>query len=104
MTADAPQKIGAIEKVDRAIGYLLDNLDWGRTTLMIGADHCTPVSTGDHTGDGIPVAFYAATGCARTTCAAMASARARRAIWHDLRGDVMTLLTNYTGTQHKFGA
>jgi 2,3-bisphosphoglycerate-independent phosphoglycerate mutase len=101
---DAAQKIGAIEKVDRAIGYLLDNLDWGRTTLMIAADHCTPVSAGDHTGDGIPVAFFGHGVRPDDVCCYGERSCAKGDLGTICGFDVMTLLTNYTGTQHKFGA
>jgi 2,3-bisphosphoglycerate-independent phosphoglycerate mutase len=55
---DAQAKIRAIEKVDRAVAYLLDTINWGNTTIMVGADHCTPVSYRDHTGDAVPVVFF----------------------------------------------
>jgi 2,3-bisphosphoglycerate-independent phosphoglycerate mutase len=101
---EAAQKIAAVEKVDRAIGYLLDNLDWGRTTLMIGADHCTPISTGDHTGDGIPVAFFGHGVRPDDVCCYGERCCARGDLGRITGADVMTLMTNYTGTQHKFGA
>ncbi len=43
-----------IEKVDRAIEPLL-NLDFKEVCLIITADHSTPVSVGEHTGDPVPV-------------------------------------------------
>ncbi len=102
--SDAEAKMEAIAKVDRAAGYLLENLDWSRTVIMIGADHCTPVSFGDHSGDPIPIAFYGVG--VRPDGVEQYGERpcARGDLGHIRGADVMNLLTNYTGTQEKFGA
>ena len=97
-------KCEAIAKVDRAVGYLLDALDFSHAVMMIGGDHCTPITVGDHTGDGIPVAFYGhgvrtdyVESYGERPCATGSLGRIRGA-------DVMYLLGNYAGTVHKFGA
>lgn len=97
-------KCAAVAKVDRAVGYLLDALDWNRHVMMIGGDHCTPITHGDHTGDGIPVAFYGhgvrpdhVTAYGERPCSTGALGRI-------LGADVMYLLGNFAGTIHKFGA
>ncbi len=97
-------KCAAIAKVDRAVGYLLDTLDWNHHVMMIGGDHCTPITSGDHTGDGVPVAFYGhgvrpdyVTSYGERPCATGSLGRI-------LGADVMYLLGNYAGTVHKFGA
>jgi 2,3-bisphosphoglycerate-independent phosphoglycerate mutase len=97
-------KCAAIAKVDRAVGYLLDALDWNEHVMMIGGDHCTPIMVGDHSGDGIPVAYYGhgvrtdyVTSYGERPCATGSLGRI-------LGEDVMYLLGNYAGTVHKFGA
>lgn len=102
--ADVAAKIVAVEKVDRAVGYLLDHLDWSRTVMMIGADHCTPITVGDHSGDGIPVSFYGYGVRPDDVICYGERPCARGSIGHIMGDDVMSLLTNYSGTQHKFGA
>ena len=102
--SDAPQKIEAIEKVDRALGYITQNLDAANTVIMLAADHCTPITVGDHSGDPIPAVFH---GCGVTpdhvsdygerSCA-------RGSVGHFGGCDVMNMLGNYAGTAAKFGA
>ncbi len=43
-----------IERVDKAIKPLLD-LDFGEVCLIVTADHSTPVTVREHTGDPVPV-------------------------------------------------
>jgi len=102
--ADVAAKMAAISKVDRAVGYLLDHLDWSRTTMMVGADHCTPIVCGDHTGDAIPIAFHGYGTRPDDVLKYGERACAKGSLGHIVGADVMSLLTNYTGTQHKFGA
>lgn len=101
---DVPAKIRAIEKVDRAVGYLLDRLDWSQTVLMIGADHCTPISARDHTGDAVPIAFMGHGVRPDDVSAYGERPCAKGDVGHIVGADIMWLLTNFSGTQHKFGA
>ena len=101
---DARAKIASIEKVDRAVGYLLDNLDWRNTVMMIGADHCTPVTVKDHSGDGIPVAFYGHGVRPDDVMVYGERASAKGSIGHITGADVLQVLGNFAGTVHKFGA
>jgi 2,3-bisphosphoglycerate-independent phosphoglycerate mutase len=102
--ANVQAKMEAVAKVDRAVGYLLDKLDWSRTVLMLAADHCTPISVGDHTGDGIPIAFYGHGVRPDDVTSYGERACAKGSIGHIQGADVMSQLTCYSGTQHKFGA
>lgn len=43
-----------IEKVDRAIGLILQNIDLNKCYITVTADHSTPCEARDHTGDGVP--------------------------------------------------
>jgi len=101
---DVEQKMQAIAKVDRAIDYLFNKLDWAQTVMMVGADHCTPIAVGDHSGDAVPIACYGhgvrPDGVDRfgeRSCAAGSL--------HRIRGsDVMSILLNYAERIEKFGA
>ncbi len=101
---DAAAKIASIEKVDRAVGYLLEALDWSRTTMMIAADHCTPCSMMDHSGDGIPIAVigYGVRPDGVTEYGERACAGG--SVGHITGPDVMRMLASYAGRAHKFGA
>lgn len=97
-------KCQAVAKVDRAVGYLLDRLDWHQHVIMIGGDHCTPCALGDHSGDGIPVAFFGygtrpdhVQSYGERPCSTGSLGKINRE-------DVMYLLGNLAGSVHKYGA
>ena len=101
---DCETKIEAIEKVDRAIAYLLDNLDWDCTTIMITADHCTPCSLMDHSGDSVPIAFFGYGTRPDDVDVYGERACAKGSMGH-LRGmEVMNVMLNFAGRAEKFGA
>jgi 2,3-bisphosphoglycerate-independent phosphoglycerate mutase len=52
---NAQAKIAFIERIDEAIGYLIEHLDFDETHLAFTADHCTPIVFGDHTADPVPL-------------------------------------------------
>ncbi len=52
---DALAKIAFIEKIDEAMGFLLENLDGDKTHLAFTGDHCTPIVYGDHTAEPVPL-------------------------------------------------
>jgi 2,3-bisphosphoglycerate-independent phosphoglycerate mutase len=54
---DAKGKIECIERIDRAFGYVKENLP-EETHLAICADHSTPVTIMDHTADPVPLCIY----------------------------------------------
>jgi len=97
-------KMAGIAKVDRATGYLLDNLDFSATTMVVTADHSTPVSTMDHTGDPVPIAFYGVGVRPDDVEAFGERPCAKGAIGRICGMDLMNLLTNYIGASEKFGA
>ena len=101
---DVEQKMAAIAKVEHAIGYLLERLDFTQTVIMVTGDHCTPVTFGDHTGDAIPAVFYGC-GVRPDEVQAFGERPCMAGGLGNFTGeDIMTLLTNFTGTQEKFGA
>jgi len=101
---NAEQKMEAIAKVDRAAGHLLNTLDWDSTVLMVSADHCTPVTAMDHTGDAIPVAFYGH-GVRPDAVESFGERPFAAGSVHRIHGlDIMNIMGNYAGTLPKFGA
>ncbi|MFP4248297.1 MAG: 2,3-bisphosphoglycerate-independent phosphoglycerate mutase [Armatimonadota bacterium] len=101
---DCEAKIAAIEKVDRAIGYLLDTLDWDRTTIMVTADHCTPCALMDHSGDAVPLAFFGY-GTRPDDVERYGERPCAKGIMGHLRGmEIMDVLLNMGGRAEKFGA
>jgi 2,3-bisphosphoglycerate-independent phosphoglycerate mutase len=101
---DAAQKMGAIAKLDNAVGYLLEHVNFECTTILVTGDHCTPVTYGDHTGDAVPAVFYGL-GVRPDNCGSFGERACMQGGLGYFTGfDVMTLLTNLAGVQTKFGA
>ncbi len=101
---DCKLKMEAIAKVDRAVAYLLDTLDMNKTTLAVTADHCTPCSLMDHSGDAVPIAFVG-NGLRPDDVTTFGERAVSKGSLGHLRGmEVMNVLTNYMGVAHKFGA
>ena len=100
---DADKKIAAVEKMDRLVGEVVANLP-GPTHIVITADHSTPVTFKDHTGDTVPILFWGPATrpdgimtFGERPCASGSIGR--------IKGEwIMTMLTNLMGTQEKFGA
>jgi 2,3-bisphosphoglycerate-independent phosphoglycerate mutase len=49
-------KVKAIEKLDDMLGMIKENMD--RTCVAITADHSTPVSVKNHSGDPVPIVIF----------------------------------------------
>ena len=97
-------KMQGIAKVDRALDYLLHKLDWEQTIIMVGADHCTPISIRDHSGDAIPIVFYGH-GVRCDSVDRFGERPCAGGSVHRIRGgDVMNVLRSYANTIEKLGA
>jgi len=52
---DFRKKASVIEKIDDAVGKILPSIDVTSTYVAVTADHSTPVSVKDHSGDPVPL-------------------------------------------------
>ncbi len=50
------EKKGVIERADRAMGRILEVAD--RAVIAVTGDHSTPCSTGEHSGDPVPLLVF----------------------------------------------
>ena len=96
-------KIKATEKLDNLVAYVRAHAPAG-LHLALTADHATPISFGDHTGDTVPLAI-----CGPNVRPDSVRSFGERAVvaggLSRIRGsDIMNILTNLMGTQEKFGA
>lgn len=98
------QKIEAIEKVDHAIGHVLNNTSEIPLVTMVAADHCTPCAIRDHSGDPIPAVFYGYGVTPDSVESYGERASSRGSMGHFRGFDVMNLLRNWAGAAEKFGA
>jgi 2,3-bisphosphoglycerate-independent phosphoglycerate mutase len=102
---DPMKKMECAQKLDRLAAELLKHLPQGVPVhLVISADHSTPVSFKDHTGDSVPILFWgpnvrpdSVNKFGERACASGSIGRIRGS-W------IMNLLTNLMGTQEKYGA
>lgn len=97
------EKIMMIEKMDRLVGHLL-NLMGDDTILVLSADHSTPVTFKDHTGDPVPIAI-AGPGVRTDSVRRFDERSVVCGGLMRIRGmDLMRIITNLLGIQEKFGA
>lgn len=97
-------KIDAIESVDGVVGQLLDGLDFEHTLLIVSADHATPVSVGDHSGDLVPIVFYGH-GVTPDRVERYGERPCSAGLLGVIRGrDIVNIATNLLAVQEKYGA
>ncbi len=95
------KKVEVIERFDKAMGYLFDNLP-ENVAVVLTADHSTPCTVGDHSGDPVPIMIYASDvrrdeGNFDEVTAARGAIR--------IRGEnLMDVIMNVTNRAEKFGA
>ncbi|OGF56427.1 MAG: hypothetical protein A2Z21_00060 [Candidatus Fraserbacteria bacterium RBG_16_55_9] len=99
---NAAAKIAFIEKIDEAIGYLLENLNWGETHLAFTGDHCTPIVYGDHTAEPVPLVI-AGPNVLPDAVKTFDEASARDGGLGHISGNVVPLLAGYNNWLKKFG-
>jgi 2,3-bisphosphoglycerate-independent phosphoglycerate mutase len=96
-------KVKAAVKVDSLVAHVLAGCRHP-LHLAVTADHCTPISYGDHTGDTVPLAILGP----NVRPDSVRSFGERAVVAGGLsrvRGfDVMNLMTNLMGVQEKYGA
>jgi len=100
---DAAAKMRAAEKLDNLVRYVVEHGP-ADLHLAVTADHCTPVSFGDHTGDTVPLAIRGP--AVRPDAVRSFSERAvvSGGLARIRGSDLMPILTNLMGVQEKFGA
>jgi 2,3-bisphosphoglycerate-independent phosphoglycerate mutase len=98
------QKIELIEKIDRLLGYLINNIDLGSTYVAVTTDHTTSSITWNHEGDPVPVSITGP--YVRRDGAKEFDERAcSRGGLNRIRGmDLVPILMNLIGKTKKFGA
>ncbi len=93
-------KVKFIERVDLALKQLIDAADF----IVLTADHTTPISVREHTGDPVPVSI-AGPGVRVDGVASYDERSAAKGSLGRIRGkDLLPILTNLMGKGKKFGA
>ncbi|MCJ7817352.1 MAG: 2,3-bisphosphoglycerate-independent phosphoglycerate mutase [Candidatus Thorarchaeota archaeon] len=100
---NAKEKILAIERTDEMVGKIIDKVG-SKIVIAVTGDHTTPVSTGEHTCDPVPIVFWSEF-IRPDRAEKYSEIDAAIGGLHTIRGlDVMPLLLGYAGHIEKFGA
>ncbi|MHA1588700.1 MAG: 2,3-bisphosphoglycerate-independent phosphoglycerate mutase [Candidatus Thorarchaeota archaeon] len=100
---NAEEKILAIERSDELVGKIIDKVG-SKIVIAVTGDHTTPVSTGNHTCDPVPIVFWSDF-IRPDSVEKYSEIDAAMGGLHTIRGlDVMPLLLGYAGHIEKFGA
>lgn len=98
------EKIEIVRKIDKMLGYILDNVDSGITYIAVTADHTTSSVTRNHEGDPVP-AVIVGPGVRRDDVAEFGERTCAKGGLNRMRGmDLMNTLMNLIGKAKKFGA
>jgi len=97
-------KVRMIERVDSAVGYIVERVDQENTYVAITADHATLTEgTRDHSGDFVPVLVWGAD-VIPDDIACFCERACMRGGLGRIRGlDLMNILMNYLDRVEKFG-
>ena len=99
---DAIAKRDAIERIDRAIGEMMENVDQDLVIAVTG-DHATPCSLKDHSGDPVPVLFRSR-GALTDRSQFFDELSASAGMWRIRSIDVMNILKELADRSEKYGA
>jgi len=100
---DFKKKAGVIEKIDGAVGKIVPSLDTGSTYVIVTADHSTPVSVRDHSGNPVPLLINGP-GVPLSNVTKFSENAASRGNLGRIHGlDVMPIIADYLGKAKKFG-
>ncbi len=96
-------KVDAIENIDKTVGRLINQVDLNETYIAVTADHCTPISFKDHSGDPVPILIYGPE-TFHSGVKKFCEKTAPQGNLCRIKGvDIMAILTNYMGVSEKFG-
>lgn len=100
---DPEAKVRFIQRIDEVVGMLMESAD-EKTYIILTADHATPISVKDHSGDSVPIVFWGPD----VRVDAVQAYDERSVIGGGIvriRGcEVMNILTQLMAIQEKFGA
>ena len=100
---DFRMKASVIEKIDAAVGKIAPSLDMASTCVVVTADHSTPVSVKDHSGNPVPLLINGP-GVPKSKVSKFSENAVSRGNLGRLHGlDVMPMIADYIDKAKKFG-
>jgi 2,3-bisphosphoglycerate-independent phosphoglycerate mutase len=100
---DTDAKVEMIQRMDDVVGMLMESVD-EQTYIALTADHATPISTKDHSGDAVPIAFWGPDVRVDSVQAYDERSVVGGGMVRIKGIDVMNILTQLMNVQEKFGA
>jgi len=98
------QKVRMIEKIDKMMEHLIQNVNLEESIIAVTADHTTSLVTGEHEGDPVPVAI-AGPGVRTDDVKELGERTCAKGGLGRIRGiDLMPTIMNLLGKTKKFGA
>jgi len=98
------KKVEAVEKIDKMLATILSQISPEEVIIVLTADHSTPVSVKDHSGDPVPIVIWG-DGVRTDDVDCFGERFCARGGLGRIRGfDIMNILTNLLSVQEKFGA
>jgi len=101
--SDPGAKIEVIERIDSMVALLRKNLS-DEVVMAFTADHCTPIETGDHSGDPVPVIVYSKSGVRDEVKSYDEASCARGGLGRIGGVDLLPVLVDRANRSEKFGA
>ncbi len=95
------KKVEVIERIDDAVGHLFSNLPED-VVLVITADHSTPCTVGDHSGDPVPIMIHSSD--SRREGYEFNEISAAKGSLRIKGSELMDIILNMTNRAEKFGA
>jgi len=100
---DFRMKASVIEKIDAAVGKIVPSLDMASTFVVVTADHSTPISVKDHSGNPVPLLINGP-GVPKSKVSKFSENAVSRGNLGRLHGlDVMPMIADYLDKAKKFG-
>jgi len=100
---DFRKKAAVIEKIDNALGKIIPSIDSEATYVAVTADHSTPVSVRDHSGNPVPLLLNGP-GVPSSSVSKFSENAVSRGNLGRLHGlDLMPIIVDYLGKAKKFG-
>lgn len=97
------EKIKFIERVDKMIEIIFNELNEYEVYMAITADHCSPISIRDHSGDPVPLLIYAPN-IIPDDVKSFSERECLKGGLSRLKGlDILPILLNYAYKMKKFG-
>jgi 2,3-bisphosphoglycerate-independent phosphoglycerate mutase len=97
------RKVDCLERMDAMVGHIVEQ-SGSHLYILLTADHSTPCSVGDHSGDPVPVVLWGPDLRGDDTTAFHERACAKGSLGRICGRDIVPILTQLMGVQEKFGA